>query len=356
MSATTHRTDMALARRGYRWDGADDADLLRLRFCDLRLRVRDSLVWPEVERMYWELERRGIHFRPHVWLSTEWFSPDGVPGIAVPFYAAHPRLARIERHMMGEIEGGTSRWRLRILRHEAGHALDTAYGLRRRADWRAVFGRASTPYPGDYSARPGSRRYVLHLGHWYAQSHPTEDFAETFAVWMQPKARWKREYAGWPALRKLEYLDELMHEIAGCLPRNHDRSIIAPLSDNHRTLREHYTRRRASYETYEPYEPSEHRYDAWLQRVFISRASRSNGIPASRYIRETERQLRRALIRHVGVNPYLADHAIERLRQRARQLDLVLRDSRRQSSRPVLRLLERVILDVLRRNREKYVL
>ena len=195
------------AARRYRWANLDDAALLHLQFRDLQLRVADSIVWADVQRLYAELDRRGIRFKPHVWLSEEWFSPDGVPGIAVPFFVAHPRLRRLERRMMGDVEGGSRKWRLRILRHEAGHALDTAYGLRRRAEWRRVFGRASEPYPDDYSPRPSSRRHVLHLGYWYAQSHPTEDFAETFAVWLQPKARWRREYAGWPVLQKLEYVD-----------------------------------------------------------------------------------------------------------------------------------------------------
>ena len=110
-------------------------------------------MWSDVERLYAELERRGIRFRPHVWFSTEWFSPDGIPGIAIPFYVGHPRLQRLEQRMVGKVEGGTRKWRLRILRHEAGHALDsalraaTAQRLARR-----VRHAASRPYPRHYSA------------------------------------------------------------------------------------------------------------------------------------------------------------------------------------------------------------
>ena len=129
----------------------------RLRLRDLHLRFPGSLVEAEVQSLYRELERRGIGFKPHVWLSEEWFSPDGVPGIAIPFFVAHPRLRQLERRMMGDVDGGNAHWRLRLLRHEAGHALDTAYGLRRRADWRAVFGPASTRYPGTYVTEPSSR-------------------------------------------------------------------------------------------------------------------------------------------------------------------------------------------------------
>src|SRR5690606_38635246 len=129
------------------------------------------------------------------------------------FYMVHPRLMRLERKMMGEVEGGNAAWAMRILRHEAGHAIDNAFRLRRRKGWRRTFGKASRRYPDVYRVRPASQNFVLHLGHWYAQSHPTEDFAETFAVWLQPRARWRREYADWPALKKLEYVDALMQEI-----------------------------------------------------------------------------------------------------------------------------------------------
>ena len=334
----------------YRWAALDDDELLDIRLKSLGLRLRDSLIWPEIEQLHAQLDRRGIRFRPRVWLSTEWFSPDGIPGIAVPFFAAHPRLRRLERRMMGEVEGGSAKWRLRILRHEAGHAIDTAYRLRRRADWRATFGYASTPYPTDYSVRPGSNRYVLHLGHWYAQSHPTEDFAETFAVWLQPKSRWRREYAGWPALAKLEFMDSLMQEIAGTPPVVKNRVVAVPLCEETQTLREHYRRKQRAYS------PSERRYDTWLTRTFARRAKRPRSVSARRFIRESAPRLRRALLRHLAINPYLADHVIDRLKQRVHELDLVLRASRRDSLRPVLSLHERVAFDVLRRNRENYLL
>jgi hypothetical protein len=328
----------------------DDEALLALRFCDLRLRLKDCLIAPEIHRLYQELARRDLRFRPHVWLSEEWFSPDGIPGIAIPFFVAHPRLRQLERRIMGDVEGGNQLWRLRILRHEAGHAIDTAFRLRRRADWRATFGYASAPYPKDYAPRPSSNRHVLHLGHWYAQSHPTEDFAETFAVWLQPKALWRRDYAGWPALAKLEYVDALMDEIAGQRARVRDRAVVEPLADNERTLAQHYRRKRARYERVE------RRYDPWLVRAFVSRVARPHGVPASKFVREIEPQLRRLLVRRARLHPYVVDHAIATVIARTRQLDLVLRGARAANKRRVVRLLEQVVLEVLRRNRENYAL
>jgi len=334
----------------YPWADYDDDALLNLRFSTLRLRLKSSPVWPDVERLRDELARRGFRFRPHVWLSTEWFSPDGIPGFAIPFYLLHPRLVQLERKIIGEVEGGSRRWRLRIMRHETGHAIDNAYGLRRRADFRRVFGKASKPYPVDYSPRPSSVRYVLHLGHWYAQSHPTEDFAETFAVWMQPKARWRRDYAGWPALKKLEFVDELMDEIANEAPKHRSRTVRDPLPSVDMTLGEHYLAKQARYGG------SERRYDKWLTRVFVPRARRPRAVAASRFVREIEPQLKRLLERRARLHPYFVDHAIRTVKQRARHLDLVLRGPRREAKRPVVRLCERIVLDVLTRNRENYAL
>src|SRR2546423_7911453 len=160
----TRRTRIAARATTQPWVRLSDEQLLSKRFCDLRLSIRRSPLAAHVRRLYADLERRGIALRPQVWLSEEWFSPDGVPGIAVPFYLAHPRVERLERRIMREAEGGNTRLLLRILRPEAGHALDNANRLRRRKRWRAVFGPASLPHPARYPGRPGSRRHLHILG------------------------------------------------------------------------------------------------------------------------------------------------------------------------------------------------
>jgi Putative zinc-binding metallo-peptidase len=213
------------------WETLSDEQILSLRFCDLRLKIQGTELENAIERLYRELSMRGIQFRPHCWLAQEWFSPDGIPGIAIPFYLAHKRLIRLERRFMREAEGGNRNWLMRILRHEAGHAIDSAYRLRRRGGWRSVFGPASLPYPETYRPRPGSRRFVQHLGAWYAQAHPTEDFAETFAVWLKPNSTWRREYAGWPAYAKLQFIDRLAQEIGDQKPQIADRSTIEEVTN-----------------------------------------------------------------------------------------------------------------------------
>ncbi len=172
------------------WATWTDEKLLELRMCDLGLSIEGTDLEQWIGQLQAELRARGLKFRPHFWLSDEWFTPDGVPGIAIPFYLAQPRLAKLELAQMLEVEGGDPQSCLRILRHEAGHAIDNAYRLRRRPTRRRVFGTPDTPYPEYYTPKPYSKSFVHHLDHWYAQSHPDEDFAETFAVWLDPESMW----------------------------------------------------------------------------------------------------------------------------------------------------------------------
>lgn len=308
------------------WTKLSDAELLRLRFCDLKLSLDGTLPKRNLRRVHRELSRRGIDFKPHAWLAEEWFSPDGVPGIAIPFYLAHPRLQRLERRMVRQVEGGNSNWMMRILRHEAGHAIDTAWKLRRRGRWREVFGPASLPYPDRYRARPGSRRYVHHLGEWYAQAHPTEDFAETFAVWLKPNSDWRRSYRHWPARHKLEFVGSLMDEVRASPPAVRNRREVEPLSGNRRTLAEHYAEKLTRRATWR-----RGATDELLAQVFAIRATRRGRPDAAAFLRANRARLVTALGRRYGATRYSAWQVIRIAIARCGELDLQLRGSQRQA-------------------------
>jgi hypothetical protein len=305
-----------------------DEELLSLRFCDLKLDIQRSPVAKRVRRLYRELARRDISFRPHVWLSEEWFSPDGVPGIAVPFYLAHARLEKLERRMMRAVEGGSAESAMRILRHEAGHAIDTAYRLRRRKSWREVFGPASQPYPDTYRARPGSRRYVQHLGEWYAQAHPCEDFAETFAVWLKPNSSWRRTYAQWPAFHKLELVDEMLAAVKDKRPPVRNREVIEPLSTNTTTLAEHYRRKLVRYSVYRRTVT-----DRLLERIFASERPRKNSSRAARLLRAESQLLIAATMRASGKDRYSVEQIMRIAIERSEKLGLWVRGNRRNALR-----------------------
>jgi hypothetical protein len=301
------------------WADFSDEALLDVRMCDLGLRI-DGWLEDRVRALYAELDARGLAFRPHVWLSSEWFSPDGVPGIAIPFYLAHPRLMRLERAQMLEVEGGTPEWCLQILRHEAGHAFDNAYALRRRRRRVRLFGSPNVPYPDFYLPRPYSKSFVLHLDSWYAQSHPDEDFAETFAVWLSPDSDWRKRYADWPALRKLEYMDELMREIANRRPDVRTRRRVEPLEKLRTTLRKHYAVKRGHYGVDYP-----NFYDRDLRRVFSDDPVDRRNPKASRVMQRLRREVRRLVAEATGSYQYTIDRVIEDMIARAAELGLRLR-------------------------------
>jgi hypothetical protein len=284
-----------------------------------------------VQQLYREMETRGIRFRPHCWLSDEWFSPDGVPGIAIPFYLAHPRLERLERKQMLEVEGGSKSSCLRILRHEAGHAIDTAYRLHRRRRWQHVFGKSSQPYPDHYQPKPYSRSYVLHLDAWYAQAHPAEDFAETFAVWLKPRSPWRAQYEGWPALKKLEYVDDLMMEICQRKALVATRQRMDPVRKLRKTLREHYMEKRRRYEVDHP-----HFYDRDLRRLFSDQPEHTRNPSAAVFLRHNRRQLRSDIAQWTGQYQYTIDQVLNEMIERCRDLRLRLRRSERQTRRDAL--------------------
>jgi len=285
--------------------------------CDLGVSLKETGLEESVEELYAELDRRNISFHPHVWLSHDWFSPDGVPGIAIPFYLAHPRLMRLERSQVLEVEGGSRDECLKILRHECGHAIQHAYQLHRRRRWQELFGKSSQQYPDIYRPNPGSRRYVQHLRLYYAQSHPDEDFAETFAVWFQPRAVWRKRYCGWPALKKLEYVAELMDKLKGEPPLVCTRRQIDPIRAMRKTLREYYAEKREQYLLGYP-----DIYDRDLTRLFSDDPKHRNRELASRFLRRHRTEIRRLVSRWTGEYQFTLDQVLNDMIGRCHELKL----------------------------------
>ena len=304
-------------RKRYAWEKLSDEQLLKRRLSSLRVTVEGTWLEDCVSTLYEELEERGIRLRPHAWISSEWFSPTHVPGIAIPFYLAHPRLMKLEKKMMLDVEGGTWSECMAILRHEAGHTVQQAYQLHRRRRWQQLFGLSSKSYPLHYRPNPASRRYVQHLRLWYAQSHPDEDFAETFAVWLRPRSNWRTRYAGWPALKKLEFVDELMDEIAGKRPLLTSRERVDPLRELNETLASHYQKKQAFY-AFKPLKT----YDRDLYRLFSANPRHRRAQPASVFIRRHRAHIRKLVARWTGENQLTLDAVLDDMIIRCRAHNL----------------------------------
>jgi hypothetical protein len=311
--------------RRFAWASLPDEELLQLRLKDLKVTIEGTWLAQRLEELHEELAERGLRIRPHAWMSNEWFSPDDTPGIAIPFYLAHPRLMRLERKMIIDVEGGTVPECMRILRHEAGHVVQVSYQLQRRRRWQELFGPSSIRYPKYYRPNPASRRYVYHLPLWYAQSHPDEDFAETFAVWLTPRSNWRKRYEGWPALKKLEYVDELMAEIATEKPQVTRRLRVDPLSQLTQTLAEHYQKKREHYAVDYP-----KIYDRDLRRIFSDNPRHRRSPAASAFLRRNRARIRQIVSKWTGEYQLTLDAVFDDMIGRCRELKLRAVGSERQ--------------------------
>jgi hypothetical protein len=295
-----------------------DETLLDLRLCDLPLSIGGTLA-DRIARLRAELTVQGLTFPLHFYLADEWFTPDGATAIAIPFYMAHPRLEKLEEAQMFEVEGGDEDWCMRILRHEAGHAIDNAYRLRLRRQRQEVFGSPTKPYPEFYTPKPYSKSFVMHLDSWYAQSHPDEDFAETFAVWLTPNSEWQARYAGWRASRKLEYMDTLMRSLRGQVPRVDNPAEVEALPQLRQTLRQHYRTKRRHYGVDYP-----NFYDRDLRRLFSGAPEFAGNITAAQFIARIRRPVRRVVSSWTGIYQYTIDQVLEDMMARSRELKLRL--------------------------------
>jgi hypothetical protein len=302
------------------WASLKDEELLALRICQLPLAVEGSAVEPRVAQLFAELEARGIGFRPTVYLGDEWFAPEGVPAIAVPFYLAHPRLAQLEARMMLEVEGGDAAGCMVLLRHEAGHAIDHAYRLADDAGRQRLFGSSDVYDPDNYRPRPYSRSFVRHIPNFYAQAHPDEDFAETFAVWLTPDLDWRARYRGWRALEKLEYVDDLVRRSVIGRPPKVTRGPLTSRASTLRSTLEHFYRRRRKL-----YAPDlRDVYDPDLRRIFSAAPPAFGAEPAARFLRRRRRAIVDAVSRWTGERKYTVAGLVGRLATRCTELRLVV--------------------------------
>ena len=301
------------------WVNLPDEALLEKRITQLRLTLEGSGLQPLVQQLYEELSARGLAFHPPCHVGDEWFVPVGVPAIFIPFFLVHERLRHLERKQMLEVEGETPEWFMRLMRHEAAHAYSYAYQLYKKRRWQQTFGLASTEEAPFYRPRPHSRSYVVHLEDWYAQSHPDEDFAETFAVWLTPGLDWRSRYHGWKALQKLEYVDELMRSLAGRPPIHQPAYRVADLDCLNVKLKTYYRQKRKLYEdTYPDF------YDNDLRQLFSATPDTPERLKASAYLRQHRPALLDAVDRWTNERRYRVHKLLSRLIERCERLDLYL--------------------------------
>jgi hypothetical protein len=237
----------------------------------------------------------------------------------LPFSLADKRLTRIEHEQSGDVED--AQLIMMLLRHEAGHAINYAYRLYKHAEWAAVFGPFSRPYRDNFRPNPFSRQFVRHIvhhrhGRTYAQKHPDEDFAETFAVWLTPRSGWRRQYRNWPALRNLEYVDRLMKSIADLAPKCTRGPLCTPASEMRMVLADYYGQRAQRYRT-----AAQGYVDDKLREVFPPVRGRTL-VPAVELLQKHRPQFLTRVTRWSGLDEADVETLLAKLEQRAGVLEL----------------------------------
>ena len=292
------------------------ASLLETRICDLGLKIEGSAVEKFVEQLYRELQQKKIlKFRPAVYLTDEWGCPSGEPVIGVPFYLARPDLAQIEKEN-NDLE--SEREVMMYLRHEAGHAFNYAYKLHRTPEWKQLFGPYRRPYRENYRPVLFSKDYVRYLPGWYAQKHPDEDFAETFAVWMTPRSGWRKKYRGWGAMAKLRYMDRIARELGSADPLRKRGEPDITTAEMEMTVGEFY---RNSSDQIPLVEVTQ---DGDLAAVFSASKKGKDVLPAAEFLRLHRKTIVDHIARWTAMQRPMVKRFMEALEKRSTELGLMV--------------------------------
>ena len=298
--------------------------LLPIPIKKLGLKLEGSQIERYVEQLFRELDSKGLkHFRPAFYLTSEWGCPSEEPVIGVPFYLADPRLGAIES-AVNDIEN--EREIMMYMRHESGHALNYAYELYKTDEWREIFGPFRRPYRDQYRFVPFSRHFVRHIAGWYAQKHPDEDFAETFAVWLTPRSNWREKYKNWPAMKKLRYVDRVCHELGETVPVRPLGETDFTVEDMEETIEEFYK----STEQDESQVIADLALDVDLDDIFLKtdQVSEERARKAAEVVEEHRKEIVDKVSYWTGVRRSLVKTLIEAIAKKTEELALVVDKTR----------------------------
>jgi len=128
-------------------------------------------------------------------------------------------------------------------------------------------------------------------------------------------------------MQKLEYIDELMKDLAGKRPINRTRTKVDPLSALRTTLRQHYQHKRERYDFQYPAV-----YDRDLSRIFSDDPRHKSRQSAASFLRQIRRDVRQIVADGTGVHQYTIDHVLENMIDRCKELEVARGDSEQRSA------------------------
>lgn len=289
---------------------------------ELGLKIEGSPLEHFVRQLYRELDGKKLtKFQPAVYLTDEWGCPSGEPVIGIPFYLADPTLAQLEKET-NDLED--AREIMMYLRHEAGHAFNYAYKLHRTPEWKQLFGPFRRPYHDNYRPVLFSRNHVRYLPGWYAQKHPDEDFAETFAVWLTPRSSWRKRYKGWGAMAKLRYMDRVARELRNVDPLRRRGETDITVEEMEMTVGDFYHRNGQEIQL------GDLLLDADLQDIFDVPKKRRSATPAQQFLHQHRKAVVDKVAYWTGAQRPLVKKLVESIAKRLGELNLFA-DSARES-------------------------
>lgn len=295
---------------------------LKSDFSDYRLRWQNvPKINSSVLQVKHEVRKKGLkYFWPAIFVGSEWYSPEDLNSVAIPFYLLDPQLLELEKKVMGEAEGENINSFLKLLRHEVGHAFEHAYGLSKLPQWQMIFGDPNTKYnPHSYTYQAYSRKFARNLSGCYGQVHPSEDFAESFAVWLTPRSNWRKKYCASPViLSKLKYIDSLVASLKNRRPLKvakdpylQDELLSSSLENLYRSrIRELGS-------------DSQFYFDRALKKIFVDRSkSTKQALPADIWLKQNSQVLTEKTKSTIQIPKYAIAAQVKRFYQRLKILKL----------------------------------
>jgi hypothetical protein len=160
---------------------------------------------------------------------------------------------------------------------------------------------------------------VRHLPGWYAQKHPDEDFAETFAVWLTPRSNWRKRYRGWGAMEKLRYLDRLARKLGKSDPVRRRGQTDVTVDDMETTVADFYHLQQAAREEVAVTELTP---DTDLRDIFPVSRRRKTAMQAREFLHQHRKAVIDKVAQWTGAQRPLIKMLIDRIEKRAGELDL----------------------------------
>jgi hypothetical protein len=304
-------------------------EILELRIKDLKLEFTSEQK-KTFQDLFLLLRQNNIDWKPHIWMSDEWFSPDGVSGFAVPFVLAHKKLIQLEVLFLGECEGRNKSEFIKLCCHETGHAIDNAYKLRLNKTRQNIFGLTSKKYPNSYKPKPESKNYISFLGDHYAQAHPDEDWAETFGYFITRGKDYDKKHNS-VVLDKLNCMEGIIKSLPNKNHKNNTQRTPNNIKNDCRTVRQYLIEKRQNLK--------KNRANFYTKKINNQFSKKVMALPIHRYIRENQKKLVQEISNSTGKDIWTINKSLNDLKEECKKQKYTLKYNQRDSFNQVKNLL-----------------